>query len=96
MEEGAEGVIMAKHIRFEVEVDDIKTSKVKNDTCTMSGEFERDDKTVKVSMVFSASFKELFEEIFGDVGNTVTFSSVRNAQTSLDDHAEEEDPDEEE
>lgn len=87
---------MAKRIKFEVDVGDIKTSKVRNDTCIMSGEFDRDDNTVKVSMVFSAPFKKTFEEIFGDVGDIVTFSVVRNAQTTLDDHNGEEDPTHEE
>lgn len=48
-----------ERIQFETEVKDIKTSKVKDDTCPMEG------------------------ELFGDVGQTVTFAIVDNAQQSL-------------
>ncbi len=78
--------------KFEVTVEDVKTSRIKDDTCPLSGEFTHDKKDVKVKMTFTAGDQSVFDSLFGDVGNIVTFSVVKNAQTSLADH---EDPGEE-
>ena len=85
---------MVKNIKFEVEVDDIKTSQVKNDTCPQSGEFEMDGEEIKVTMTFSSPNKAILENLFGEVGRTITYAVVQNSQTTLEDHTE--DPGDEE
>ncbi len=83
--------------KFEVTVEDVKTSRVKEDTCPLSGEFVHKGKEVKAKISFTAEDQSVFDSLFGDVGNTVTFSVVKNAQTSLVDHEDPgEDQDEEE
>lgn len=72
-----------KGIRFETEVIDIKTSEVKDDTCPMEGELEYNGREVKFKIVASSVNKDVLKELFGDVGQTVTFEIVDNAQQSL-------------
>jgi len=68
---------------FEVVVDDVKTSVVKDDTCPLSGEFTFNGVDVKVKMVFTADASDVFEEMFDGVGRNVTFAVVDNAQQKL-------------
>lgn len=76
--------------KFEVIVEDVKTSRVKEDNCPLSGEFAYDGKDVKVKMTFTSEHQEVFDSLFGDVGNTVTFAVLKNnAQTTLVEHSEE-------
>lgn len=75
--------------KFEVTVEDVKTSRVKEDACPLSGEFTHNGKDVKVKMTFTSEHQEVFDSLFGDVGNTVTFGVLNNAQTTLVDHSEE-------
>lgn len=72
-----------ERIQFETEVKDIKTSKVKADTCPMEGELEYNGREVKFKLVASSVNKDVLKELFGDVGQTVTFAIVDNAQQSL-------------
>lgn len=67
---------------FEMKVDDVKTSRVKDDTCPLSGEFVYEGVKVKVAMVFTSDALT-FDEMFGGVGKTVTFAVVDNAQQKL-------------
>lgn len=75
--------------KFEVMVEAVKISRVKDDDCLLSGEFVHDGKDVKVKMAFASEHKTTFDSLFGDVGNTVTFGVLNNAQTTLVDHSEE-------
>jgi hypothetical protein len=68
---------------FEVSVDDIKTSRVKDDTCPISGEFNYQGTEVKVTMLFKADAQDVFDDMFGGVGKTVTFAVVDNKQQTL-------------
>lgn len=74
---------MIERIRFETIVEDIKTSKVKEDICPLKGELEYNGREVKFKIVASSVNKDVLEELFGDVGATVTFEIVDNAQQSL-------------
>jgi len=68
---------------FEMVVDDVKTSRVKDDTCPLSGEFTFNGVDVKVKMVFTADASDIFDDMFEGVGKTVTFTVVDNAQQRL-------------
>ena len=69
--------------KFEMTVDDVKTSVVKNDHCPLVGDFTFDGVDVGVKMTFTAAFSKVFSDMFGDVGNTVTFAVIENDQKSL-------------
>ena len=69
--------------KFEMQVKDVKTSRVKDDSCPLTGEFEYGDSIIKVKMVFTSDDGDIFDELFGGVGHTVTFSIVENAQQTL-------------
>jgi len=75
---------------FEMTVDDVKTpvvdvktSVVKKDTCPMSGKFTFDDTDVEAKMTFTAAFSKVFSDMFGDVGDIVTFAVVENATKDI-------------
>ena len=68
---------------FEAVVDDVKTSRVKDDVCFVSGEFTHGGVDVKVKMTFTADAEDVFDDMFGGVGKTITFQVVDNAQTTL-------------
>ncbi len=68
---------------FEVEVKDIKTSMAKADTCPMEGELNYHGRDVKFKITASSDNKDVLEELFGGINQTVTFEIVENAQTSL-------------
>ncbi len=70
-------------MEFEMTVDDVKTSRIKDDTCPLSGEFVHNGTEVKVKMVFSADAQDIFDEMFGGVCRTVTFVVKDNAQQEL-------------
>jgi hypothetical protein len=71
------------NITFEMEVKDIKTSEVKEDTCPMEGDLEYNGREVKFKIVASSDNRSVLEELFGGVGRTVTFKIVENAQKTL-------------
>jgi len=68
---------------IEMNVDDIKTSRVKDDTCPLSGEFNYQGTDVKVKMMFTADAQDVFDDLFGGVGKTVAFTIGENAQQTL-------------
>jgi len=68
---------------IEMNVDDIKTSRVKDDTCPLSGEFNYQGTDVKVKMTFTADAQDVFDDLFGGVGRIVTFAVVDNKQQTL-------------
>ena len=68
---------------FEAEVDDVRTSRVKNDKCPISGKFNYQGTDVKFTMMFEADAQDVFDDMFGGVGKTVTFAVVDNAQQTL-------------
>lgn len=70
-------------IQFETTVKDIKTSEVKDDTCQTEGELEYNGREVKFKVGASSVNKDVLKELFGEVGQTVTFEIVDNAQQSL-------------
>lgn len=70
-------------IQFEMKVSNIKTSVVGDDTCPMEGELEYNGRGVKFKIVASSVNKDVLEELFGGVGQTVTFAVVDNAQQTL-------------
>ena len=68
---------------FESKVDDVKTSRVKDDVCLVSGEFTHNGVDVKVKMTFTADAEDVFDDMFGGVGKTVSFKVVDNSQMTL-------------
>ena len=68
---------------FETIVGDVKTSRVKDDTCLLSGEFNYNGTDVKVKMTFTADDSDVFDEMFEGVGRVVTYRVVDNAQQTL-------------
>jgi hypothetical protein len=68
---------------FETTVKDIKTSEVKDDVCQMAGELEYNGREVKFKVDGSSLNRDVLEELFGGVGQTVTFKIVENAQKTL-------------
>lgn len=71
------------NITFETEVKDIKTSEVRSDTCPMEGELEHNGREVLFKIIASSLNRDVLEELFGGVGQTVTFKIVENAQKTL-------------
>lgn len=68
---------------FEVKVDDVKTSRVKDDTCPVSGEFVYDGTEVKFKGTFKADAQDVFESMLGGVGSIVTLAVIDNKQQTL-------------
>lgn len=70
-------------IRFETTIGDIKTSRIKKDTCLISGMIEWHGREVAVTMTLSSDEETVFDDMFNGVGSTVTFEIVDNAQQTL-------------